>query len=272
MIAAYSRRFRLPCIFMSALSFSIFVNVDDVRSADIDPDRWALSFSEEFNDLDVSARGAGTRWKAHTPWNGDFGDARFADPRPGFPFTVQDGILRIEARKSDNGRWQSGLLASTAPTGEGFQQRFGYFEIRARVPRGEGVWPAFWLRSGGKDTAVEVDIIEHYGHAPQRYTAAFHIWDRKEPAKSKHSHQWVAVTPGSLSTDFHTFGASVDPERIRYFFDRREVWSVPTPPELKLPFTILVNLALGAGWPIVNTPNPSIMEVDYIRVWNLPPR
>ncbi|SFA78788.1 Glycosyl hydrolases family 16 [Rhizobium sp. NFR07] len=257
--------------FVMLVLLSWFGNeVPDAHSADIEPDKWQRTFSEEFDALDVSARGPGTRWTAHTPWNGDFGDARFMDPAKDFPFTIKDGVLSIEARKSAGGAWQSGLLSSSDPTGSGFKQKFGYFEVRARLPRGEGVWPAFWLSSRGEAGGVEVDILEHYGHAPQRYTAAFHIWNRKDPSKSTHSHQWVDVPPGSLSTDFHTFGASVDPEFIRYFFDRREVWSVPTPTEFQLPFTILVNLALGAGWPIVNTPNPSIMEVDYIRAWALP--
>lgn len=44
------------------------------------------TFSEDFDALDVSAWGPGTRWIAHTPWNGDFGSAAFADPKPGFPF------------------------------------------------------------------------------------------------------------------------------------------------------------------------------------------
>src|SRR5215510_11338306 len=82
---------------------------------------YRLVFEEEFDKpLDVSARGPGTRWTAHTPWNGDFGDAAFSDPEPDFPFTVQDGILRIEARKEADGHWRSGLLASNAPDGSGF--------------------------------------------------------------------------------------------------------------------------------------------------------
>lgn len=261
-----------PGLLMLVLLSCVGSATPAAHGADIEPDGWEQTFAEEFDTLDVSARGPGTRWTAHTPWNGDFGDARFMDPGDAFPFTIKDGILRIEARKSANGAWQSGLLSSSDPTGSGFKQKFGYFEVRARLPRGEGVWPAFWLSSRGETGGVEVDILEHYGHAPQRYTAAFHIWNRTDPSKSTHKHQWVNVPPGSLSTGFHTFGASVDPNSIRYFFDRREVWSVPTPAELQLPFTILVNLALGAGWPITNTPNPSTMEVDYIRVWALPQR
>jgi hypothetical protein len=96
-----------------------------------------MTFSEDFDDvLSVSPWGPNTRWIAHTPWAGDFGDARFADPQLGvFPFTIENGILRIEARKDADGKWASGLLASTDPNGRGFSQQYGCFEIRAKLPR-----------------------------------------------------------------------------------------------------------------------------------------
>lgn len=236
----------------------------------IDPELFVLTFEDDFDFLDVSPRGPGTRWTAHTPWNGDFGDARFVDPGPDFPFTVQNGVLRIEARRSAKGEWQSGLLASSDAEGAGFKQRYGYFETRARFPAGEGVWPAFWLTSRGDEKAIEVDVVEHYGHFPGRYTASLHIWDRKTPPLSKSVHERVPVDEGTLSAGFHTYGVAIDADRIRYFFDMREVWSTATPRELEHPFTILLDLGLGAGWPIENAPNPSVMEVDYVRVWALP--
>src|ERR1700751_6012540 len=113
----------------------------------LDLDSFTLTFDEEFNDLNISARSPNTRWTAHTPWNGDFGDAAFMDPRPGFPFVVENGILRIEARKGEDGKWRSGLLSSRSADGfdaPGFAQQWGYFEIRAKLPAGPGVWPAFW--------------------------------------------------------------------------------------------------------------------------------
>ena len=100
----------------------------------LDLSGYRMTFNEDFHNLDVSAWGPGTRWIAHTPWNGDFGDARFADPVPGFPFTVNDGRLRIEARRGEDGKWSAGLLASTDPSGAGFSQQYGYFEMRAKFP------------------------------------------------------------------------------------------------------------------------------------------
>jgi beta-glucanase (GH16 family) len=234
----------------------------------IDLDQYKLTFNEDFDTLDVSPWGPGTRWIAHTPWNGDFGNAKFANPAPGFPFTVEDGVLRIEASKEGSNQWRSGLLASVDRTGKGFAQQFGYFEMRAKLPAGKGLWPAFWLIGLDRSThTAEIDILEHYGHAPERYTAAVHVWDRKAPKNNRTVHQRIPVPAGSLYDGFHTFGASIGPDWIRMYFDRREVWRTPTPPEHHQPMYLLVNLALGGGWPIDDAPSPSFMYVDYIRAW-----
>jgi beta-glucanase (GH16 family) len=234
----------------------------------IDLSQYELTFNDDFDALDVSAWGPGTRWIAHTPWNGDFGSAKFANPTPGFPFTVKDGLLRIEARKFDDNRWRSGLLASVDRDGNGFAQKFGYFEMRAKLPAGKGLWPAFWLVGVDRSTHTsEIDVIEHYGHFPGRYTVSVHVWDRKERKKSRSVHERISVPEGSLYDGFHTFGASVDRDWIRIYFDRREVWRTKTPPEHHQPMYVLVDLGLGAGWPIDEAPDPSFMYVDYIRVW-----
>ncbi|EWY37101.1 hypothetical protein N825_21890 [Skermanella stibiiresistens SB22] len=234
----------------------------------LDLSDYELTFEEDFDRLDVSAWGPGTRWIAHTPWNGDFGDAAFADPRPGFPFTVKDGVLAIEARKDEGGKWASGLLASVDGAGRGFSQRYGYFEMRAKFPKGEGTWPAFWLIGLDRLTHTsEVDVVEHYGHFPGRYTASVHVWDRKTASKSSSVHHRVLVAPGSLYDDYNTFGAKIDADWIIFYFNRQEVWRQSTPEHHKQPMYLLVDLGVGAGWPTENTPDPSVMLVDYVKVW-----
>jgi beta-glucanase (GH16 family) len=226
------------------------------------------TFTEDFDSLDVSAWGPGTRWIAHTPYNGDFGDGAFANPVAGFPFTIENGVLRIEARKDRNGKWHSGLLSSVDKNFNGFTQQDGYFEIRAKLPAGEGAWPAFWLLGRDRSTTTpEVDVLEHYGHDPGAYEAAVHIWDVKSPAESRVSGSHIPVPYGSLSSAFHTFGVSIEPDLIRYYFDRREVWNTKTIPEHRQPMYLLIDLAVGGGWPITNMPNPSFMYVDYVRAW-----
>ncbi len=248
---------------------------DTDKAPSLDLSGFELTFREEFDGpLDVSAWGPGTRWIAHTPWAGDFGDASFADPGKDHPFTVKDGILRIEARKNKDGKWASGLLASNDPRGNGFSQQYGYFEMRAKLPPGPGVWPAFWLcssynrkdRTAGRDGSVEIDILEYYGRTPCSYTATVHVW-RPKPHRSEG--RKITTRPYEVSTGFHNYGCMVGRQWITMYFDGVEVWKAKTPPEHNKPLMVLLNLALGPGWPIDKTPNPSIMEVDYVRVYAL---
>ncbi len=108
----------------------------------MDLSQYTLTFDENFDAIDMSAWGPGTRWIAHTPWAGDFGDARFVDLQPSFPFSVSNSTLQIKARKGDDGTWQSGLIASVDADGHGFLQQYGCFE-KAELPPGPGLWPAF---------------------------------------------------------------------------------------------------------------------------------
>jgi len=229
-----------------------------------------LTFDEEFDSLDVSAHGPGTRWTAHTPWNGDFGDAAFADPAPGYPFTIADGVLRIEARKDASGHWQSGLLASVDANGNGFSQQYGYFEMRAKLPPGPGVWPAFWLDSlvpaGSTDPSYEVDALEYYGQFTGAFAATTHLWPKDGTAATT-SNQIIPVATDALTSDFHVYGVSVEADWTIVYLDGAEVWRTATPPQHAHKLMILVNLALGGGWPITDTPSPSYMYVDYIRAY-----
>jgi hypothetical protein len=227
-----------------------------------------VTFDEDFTEpLSVSAWGPGTRWIAHTPYSGDFGDAGFADPEEGFPFTIEDGILRIEAKK-DGDRWRAGLLSSVDPKGEGFSQRLGYFECRAKFPKGKGVWPAFWLLGQAQlvdraKTQIEIDVVEFYGVGPNALHTTVHLWypDAKHWAEGHPS-----IVEG-MTDEFHNYGVMVTEDDIIFYFDGVELRRMATPEEAKVPLYILVNLALGGGWPIDETPNPSHMYVDYVRAY-----
>lgn len=258
----------LACLGVSASSLSI-------RAAEepLDLCGYKRVFDEPFDDLSVAPRVLhSARWISHTPWNGDFGDARFTDNAPAGPFSVADGILSIAARRDEAGKWRSGLLAASDGTGAGFGVRYGYFEARMRLPPGPGTWPAFWLGTQRPNTdkspSIEIDVIEYYGHSTAAYSAALHVWYKGEEQKrSTHQVQKVPVPDGSLLNAFHTYGVRVTPETITYYLDRKPVWQKPTPPELDKPLYPLVNLALGSGFPIDKTPNPSVLLVDYVHVY-----
>ena len=238
--------------------------------------RYKKVFADDFNDLSVSkSNNERTRWSAHTPWNGDFGDAQFidpidifADPEKNAPFIVKDGILKIRARKHDNGKWTSGLISSADPTTAGFALMYGYFEARMKLPPGPGVWPAFWLNANNpkddKTPSVEIDVLEYYGQFPDGFHSVWHIWDKTDPKKNRGGEIVTSVPSGSLNDSFHTYGVDVTKEWVVFYLDRREIGRTPTPPEHTKPLMILVNLALGSGWPIDKTPNPSDLLVDYV--------
>lgn len=247
--------------------------VEAATEADLPTCVLSRSFTEDFNDLSVSPRVLGRhRWIAHTPWNGDFGDAAFADPGLNSPFAVKDGILSITASKDAKGKWRSGLLASADSSTRGFSQQYGYFESRVKMPEGPGVWPAFWLNAskpkGYDEPSIEVDIVEYYGRRPDRFHSVLHIWP-KDQGHTEGGGMRESVPYGSLYDEFHTYGALVTPQTIRYYFDGVEYWQQPTPVEHKTPLMLLVNLALGPGWPIDKTPDPSVMQVDYVHAYAL---
>lgn len=240
--------------------------------ATLDIAHYTETFSEEFDAIAVTAWGpivpGQSRWIAHTPWAGDFGDAAFADPTPGFPFSVANGVLRIEAKKDETGNWSSGLLSSADGQGNGFAQAMGYFEMRAKLPGGPGVWPAFWLMyNQDPDFSAEIDVMEHYGVAPDKYESVTHVWPKSEKVKPSGDLMRHDVPHMSLSSDFHTYGVLIEDDWMVFFLDRSEVSRTKTLPEFKRPMFVLVNLALGSGWPIDQTPNPSHMFVDYVKVY-----
>jgi beta-glucanase (GH16 family) len=238
--------------------------------------RYKKVFADDFNNLSVSrSNNERTRWSAHTPWNGDFGDARFidpidiyADPEKNDPFIVKDGVLTIRARKHENGQWTSGLLSSADPTTAGFALMYGYFEARMKFPPGPGVWPAFWLNAnnppGDKSPSFEIDVVEYYGQFTDAFHSVLHVWDRADPKKNRTDDFVTKVPAGSLTDSFHTYGVEVTKEWIVFYLDRREIGRRPTPPEHTKPLMMLVNLALGGGWPIDKTPTPSDLLVDYV--------
>ena len=244
------------------------------RGGRLDLSRFEMTFEDTFTTLDISPWGPGTRWIAHTPWNGDFGAARFADPEPGFPFTTGPRGLRIEARQEANGAWRSGLICSLprdGPQAGGWGQAMGYFEIRTRLPTGAGVWPAFWL-VGVKDGIIaELDPMEFYGHAPDRYQIAAHVWDTRTPGAHRSlyttGHTAMLRRTYSLNDRDNDFGVWIRDDWIIFYLNRQEMWRIPTREEFRWPMHILANLALGGGWPHEGLESPKFMQIAWIRAY-----
>ena len=70
-----------------------------------------------------------------------------------------------------------------------------------------------------------------------------------------------------MTEDFHDYGVLVEEDFITFYFDQSEIRKVPTPKESRVPLYLMVDLALGGGWPTDQTPDPSSMQVDHVRVF-----
>jgi len=109
-------------------------------------------------------------------------------------------------------------------------------------------------------------VVEYYGHRTDEFHSVLHL---HYDASDEH---WVegtqtAVEPDSLVETFNTYGVDISPEWIVFFLNREEVWRQPTPEPFDYPMYPIVNLALGSGWPIDDTPDPSVLLVDYVHVY-----
>jgi Glycosyl hydrolases family 16 len=259
---------------LATLLLALAASTNAAQAGDkIDLCDFKLAFADDFHDLSISARTLeGRRWIAHTPWSGDFGDAVFTDPGPNGPFALKDDELDITAKRDGAGRWRSGLIAAADASGRGSGVRYGYFEARMLLPPGPGVWPAFWLSSlkptSEPTPSVEIDVIEYYGHSDSAYSSALHTWYKgADKAKTRAVVHHTPVPAGSLVNAFHDYGVRIAPDEVTYFLDRAPVWTQPTPVELTTPMYPLVNLALGSGFPIDKTPDPSTLSVKYVHVY-----
>ncbi|MBB6486255.1 glycoside hydrolase family 16 protein [Rhizobium lusitanum] len=232
----------------------------------LDVSSMKVTFEDPFDTLSVSAWGPGTRWISHTPWNGDFGGARFSDPDGEFPFAVQDGMLRITAARDSKGLWRSGLIASVDHDGNGFAQQYGYFEMRARLPDGPGVWPAFWLIGKDRSKATaEIDVIEYYGDKPGAYSSTVHVWHKDGRHDSAYSR--INAFANATPSDLHTYGVKIDSDFMRMYFDGNLVWKTKTLPEHRQPMYLLVDLGIVDGITKMAAADPSFMFVDYVRAY-----
>lgn len=256
------------------------------------------SFVEEFDGerLDL------VRWQTsfrHAPGGGDnianrtltgnrerqlYLDPEFA--RLGIqPFAVRGGLLSITAKRlppdsyralhaamshltaADRAgpikdvRYSSGIVTTRGS----FRQTYGYFEIRARLPKGQGLWPAFWLLPADGGWPPEIDVVEVLGH--DQATVYTTVHSKLQPKRGE-------GVPIADPAAFHRYGVLWLPERIDFFVDGVKRFTTPTPPDAHKPMYMLANLAVGGFWagdPDAQTAFPARMDVDYIRAWALPP-
>ncbi len=146
----------------------------------------------------------------------------------------------------------------------------GYMEIRAQVPAGQGIWPAFWLLPSSGGWPPEIDVMEFLGNQTDTIYTSSHFRDASGAVGSYSGGQTFAGEDSTnFSQGFHTYGAQWSSDRLTWFIDGQAVFDVKQNiPDV--PMYLLANLAVGGnmpGNPDATTPTTSRFDIDYIRVY-----
>ncbi len=237
---------------------------------------WPLVWSDEF-DGPAGSRPSATRWTAETGGHG-WGNAEHQHYTDRVDNSRHDGQghLIIEARKEKFGKNE--FTSARLVTREKFSRTYGRFSARLKLPKGRGLWPAFWMMGTSITTedwpaCGEIDVMEFIGHEPGAVHGTLH-----GPCYSGADGIGGSFRlPGTSSfpDGFHEFAVEWEPAEIRWLVDG-VVYRRTTPADLNgrvwvydRPFFLLLNLAVGGHWPgppDATTPFPARVIVDWIRV------
>jgi len=160
-----------------------------------------------------------------------------------------------------------------------FAQAYGRFEARIRIPRGQGLWPAFWMLGSdigtvGWPQCGEIDVMENIGKEPAIVHGTMH-----GPGYSGGNGIGRADTlaSGAFADSFHVYAVEWQPDTVRWYVDGalyHQVTPANLPPGthwvFNHPFFLLLNVAVGGGWPgdpDSTTTFPQQMTIDYVRVY-----
>lgn len=156
---------------------------------------------------------------------------------------------------------------------------YGRIEVRAKLPAGDGMWPAFWMLGTNLDlkgwpNAGEIDVMEFIGREPNRVHGTVHGPRYSGGDSIGGSYRFEDTTP---SDGFHTYAIEWEPERIRWYADDVH-YSTVMPSILPRaqnwvfdhPFFLILNLAVGGEWPgppSEDTAFPQEFVIDHVRVY-----
>lgn len=233
--------------------------------------QWTLDWSDEFDGQILDSG----KWVVETGGHGwGNNELQYYTGRPE-NVRVENGHLVIEAHKE---KFENRDYTSARIKTAGLVERMhGRYEARIKVPKGQGIWPAFWMlgadiKAVGWPRCGEIDIMENIGKEPATVHGTLH-----GPGYSgdKAFGRPSLLRTGAYADDFHVFAVEWEPGEIRWYRDGIH-YHTATPGLVKgdwvfeHPFFVLLNLAVGGYWPgkpDSTTVFPQQMLVDYVRVY-----
>jgi beta-glucanase (GH16 family) len=264
--------------------WSLFLALPQAKTPTPPPDHpaWTLVWDDEFSGGNGSVPDR-SKWVIETGGNGwgnqelEYYTNRVQNVQ------VQDGNLIITARHegfSDNDGVFRGYTSARLKTQHKFAQAYGRFEARIQIPRGQGIWPAFWLLGDDIEQKTwpacgEIDIMENIGKEP--FTVHGTIPGPGYSGGKAIGSPFSLPAGQNFADAFHLYAVEWEPDVIRFYVDDH-LYATRTPADLPRdakwvfdhPFFIILNVAVGGDWPgspDVTTKFPQTMLVDYVRVY-----
>ncbi len=234
-------------------------------------EKWVLTWSDEFNGDSIDR----SKWGFEIGGNG-WGnqELEYYTDRQENAF-IDNGNLVIKAIKE---QYEGMDYTSARMVTKGkFSTKYGRFEARAKLPYGQGIWPAFWLLGDDIDevhwpACGEIDIMEQIGKHPKTVFGSLHApqWDKSDGY----------TLESGFSDDFHVYSVNWQPGFIEFSVDghvfstahKSEAGGDEHWPFDDRNFYILLNLAVGGAWPgnpDETTQFPQQLIFDYVRVYEL---
>jgi beta-glucanase (GH16 family) len=243
------------------------------------PPGYKLVWNDEFDQNSISQ----LKWEHEV--NADGGgnnELQYYTSREENSF-VRDGNLVIRAKKEtySGGDASRNYTSARLRTRNKGDWRYGRFEIRAKLPYGQGLWPAIWMLPtdwvyGGWAASGEIDIMELLGHEPDKIYGTIHYGG--EYPENQHKGETYTLKDGTFASDFHIFVLEWEPQVMRWYVDGILYYSTTSwfsanseyPAPFDRRFHLLLNVAIGGnfpGNPDASTSFPQEMRVDYVRVF-----
>jgi len=250
----------------------LLVTSNEGFTSEVKRDGWNLVWADEFNNNQLDT----TAWTYEV--NGDGGGNNELQFYTDFKTNtwVRNGYFYIKAAKEGfKGKpYTSGRINSRHKK----DFLYGRFDIRAKTPTQQGVWPAIWMlptnwEYGSWPQSGEIDIMESVGHKNKTVHGTLHYGPKWPNNKNTGAH---VETEEDLEDKFHVYSVEWEDGEIRWYLDdvlystKTRADLSPHPWPFDKEFHLILNLAIGGNWPGSpddNTVFPKYMFVDYVRVY-----
>tara|TARA_B100000700_G_scaffold172924_1_gene191061 strand:- start:866 stop:1852 length:987 start_codon:yes stop_codon:yes gene_type:complete len=268
------------CMDPESANYDSNANIEDGNCIETDkiPAGYTYYWNDEFNRDSLNDR----YWNIEIRWPGFVNNESQSYTDSDANIFLENGNLYIRALKDNPfDPNQPAYTSGRINTKEKVELQYGFWEIRAKLPRGVGTWPAIWMLNSyidslGWPNCGEIDIMEHVGYDPNHVFFSMHNANLYGDIHGTNQ-QGIYELEG-IENDFHTYSVEWDSSFVRAYFDGNLFFNYPKPEIHDInswpydnPFFLIINLAIGGEWGgqqgIDNSIFPATFTIDYVRIF-----